>query len=181
LRTAAFLALALCACTSRTAIRPDQLPIVTNAAAEDPKAPVEVVDAEGQRTELTGRFDAVAVTRAGIDEKIDRFEAPVTARFEGPLLRVNSHTRQGEYTSAMVRRVEVERYQTTRAIVSGSILTSFGGTFLVAGAVFMGAFLAKDDEYSAFGLVGGIPMMSIGLGLAGGGIPLLVAGSRDSR
>jgi hypothetical protein len=178
---AACLALvSLVACTSRTAIRPDQLPRVTEAAAADPAEPVDVLDEAGQAVELSGRFDAVSVTPGGGGPP-DRFSAPIEARVEGQELMVRSLERGKAYALPRGPRVVVQRYNTKAAVVSGSILTGFGGLALIGGAVFMGYFVAQNNEFSGFGFVGGIPIMSVGLGLAGGGIPLLVAGTRENE
>jgi hypothetical protein len=168
-------AVALSGCyTSRTAIPSGDLPRVITAAVRNPLADVTVDDEHGKPVRTRGRLDAVLVLQPGPQWGEDRFEAPVLARIDGDWLTVWDREKLRSYAPPQIGRIEVQRYDTVGATKAGVLLTVFGGLTMIGGGVLIGLIPEAHTGVPIFG----IPIMSAGIGLVVGGIPLIVAGNR---
>jgi hypothetical protein len=168
-------AVALSGCyTSRTAIRGGDLPRVIFSAARNPREEVRAVDETGEPVVTSGRLDVVTVLQPGPAIGEDRFEAPVLARFDDTWLTVWNKGKLRSYQPSQIGRIVVQRYDTVGASKAGVLLTVFGGLTMVVGGVLIGLIPAAHDGLPYYG----IPVMSAGIGLVVGGIPLLVAANR---
>lgn len=168
-------AVALTGCTVRTGIRPDSLPGVLMAAERNPHAPVMSAGEGNFEVQTQGRLDAVVVTRSGPNQVRNRFEGPVRARLDGVALMVWNRGTLESYAIDDIARVVVERYDHPGAVKAGVVLTVVG-----AAATFGGSLLFAQVGHAHDGLpFFGIPIMTVGLGLGAGGIPLIIAGKRE--
>jgi hypothetical protein len=168
-------AVALSGCyTSRTAIRGDDLPRVILSAVRNPREKVSAVDETGKPVVSSGRLDVVTVLQPGPAIGEDRFEAPVLARLDGAWLTIWNEDKLRSYQPYQIGRIVVQRYDTVGAGKAGILLTVFGGLTMVGGGVLIGLIPAAKTGVPYFG----IPIMSAGIGLVVGGIPLLVEANR---
>lgn len=159
----------------RTGIRPDSLPHVLWEAERNPHAPVTAVGEEDDEVQTQGRLDAVVVTRTGPEKVRNRFGAPVRARFDGTSLVVWNRGTLQSYTPFEIGRVVVERYDNPGAVKAGVVLTVVGALMTVGGTLL---FAQIDHAHDALPVLG-IPILTAGIGLGAGGIPLIVAGKRE--
>ncbi len=140
-------------------------------AARYPLQPVSTVDEQGHAVEIRGRVDAVIVTRTSVQE---RFEAPVDARFDGPALTVWTRGTLQSYARQDVTRVKVQHYDTHAAVRTGTVLTVLGAAMTLGGTLLFAQVGHAKDGLPFIGL----PIITAGIGLGAGGIPLIVAGNR---
>lgn len=168
-------AVALSGCyTARIAIRADDLPRVIVAAVRAPDQEESAVDEVGRPVQTSGRLDAVVVLQPGPQRGEDRFEAPVLARLDESRLTVWNKEMLRSYEPYRIGRIVVERYDTHGASKAGLLLTIFGGAATVGGAILFAQVSHAHDGLPFFG----IPIMTAGVGLVVGGVPLIVAANR---
>jgi hypothetical protein len=160
-------AVALSACSTTTAIRPGDLPIVA-AEAE-----------RGSDAARHGRLDAVVVTLRSRREAEDRYAAPLSARIDGVSLVVASEGREHRYAPGDIKSVEIQRYDTQLAIIAGTALTTLGAAAILLGAVAVGGYTHETKGNQLLAITLGFPLVTGGVGLAAGGVPLIIAGARD--
>src|SRR5689334_9452922 len=113
LMSAGTLALEGCASTTTTAVRPDQLPELSESAARHPRGWHDTTGADGERMTLKGPITMVEVHDKGPPPKSDVFVPPFHATLTNDQLSVRRGEQSLSYSLANVRRIDVT-YSTTR-------------------------------------------------------------------
>jgi hypothetical protein len=81
------------------------------------------------------------------------------------------------YSPQDIARVVVERYDQPGAVKAGIVLTVIGSVMTVGGTLLFAQIGHSHDGLPAIGM----PILTAGIGLGAGGIPLIVAGKREPQ
>jgi hypothetical protein len=175
---------AIAGCSSTTAIRPDQLPILTHAAALNTETWEEVIDASGQRVRVNGTLDVVKIT-AGPEGLAKTFQAPMAVELDGATLSVADEKKAATFPLASIQDVKVTYADKDSMLVGGMVLDVIGGLFLAGGtATVIGGIVIDTGRRSEFPvgaiiiLIVGLPLLTVGPAFLAPGIVLTKSGAR---
>jgi len=159
-------------CSSTTSIRPDQLPILTDAASRGREAP-PVIDAYGQMVRVGGALDTVDITIGPPSDEVKTFHAPIDAQVgappvasevRGPVLSVSDSVSVASMPLSSIQGVKVTYEDKEAKLSAGVVLDVLGGACLVGGsALLIGGIWADTHGGSSEVGVGSFLAFFVGL------------------
>src|SRR4051812_810395 len=106
-RALAGLGVAALGCSSTTAIRPDQLPVLTDAAARGVQTQVDVIGVSGGTVHVDGTLVRVSVLLRAGPEAVRTYRAPVVSEMSGGSLFVRDKETNEPLPLPWIDRVNV--------------------------------------------------------------------------
>jgi hypothetical protein len=184
-RAAAGVVLGICfavaGCSSTIPIRPDQLPILTEAAARNGEHAAEVIGASGRRVRVKGTLEAVEIT-PGADDRVRVFQAPLAAALDGATLAVSNEKYGESFPLASMKGVQVT-YDDKDLMLAGGVLLDILGGLCLAGATTV-IFFASINPHGGgpiLFLIAGLPLLTVTPAFLVPGVMLTKRGTRTPK
>jgi hypothetical protein len=178
-------------CTTTTAIRPDQLPILTNAAVDRALGrrvfnPLEVIGSSGEIVRVEGTLERVEVTMGPPPGGVNTFDAPVASELRGPALFVRDEKKSGGFLLPWIQDVNVTYANKAAEEQGGVVLITLGALFLAGGtAALIGAPIALADSKPGgsflIAVIVGVPLLHLGGALLVPGVVLSKSGGHRPK
>jgi hypothetical protein len=182
------LCVALAGCSTTKSIRPDQLPILTDAAARPLREPLEVTGVAGETVvRVEGTLEDVEVTLgAGLGGR-KTFHAPIISEVRGPMLFIRDNEGAARAPLALTEEVKVTYGNKTAKLAVGVTLDILASPFLVFGtlATILGAYShavggGRDVDPILYVYIG-VPVVLVGSGILIPGIFLTRSGAHRPK